>query len=459
MAARSGSNTGLIVALIVFIVMTIGLLTMTIIFYTGQTTAQEDRLAAENRLSEFISRDQQSHDAVQALLGEARGQGQSLYRYLQDELSDLRNYTVGNANARLEEVRQSFAAYDVPEDGPLAASVQNMNRQLRLRNDEIASLESSIQRRDEELAELEQQLAQAEENHQETIAALEQSIGAYRRESEQMYEDVRVTKDEMRQILSEQSNDHALEVRGLEDQIDTISQENVVLKDRLRELENVVEGYRPRAQNPAQLAAGEVIDVSGTDEVFINLGARDRIVMGMTFEVFDTPSAIGNIDRTGRMPRGKASIEVVRVGDRTSTAKITRSTPGRPVVRNDVIANAVYDRNYRFKFLIHGRFDIDGDGRATTEEAEYLRSLVVEWGGQVVEGASIPGDLDFLVLGMEPSPPSPLPARYTNQQFEVYMQQQRVRDEYLRLFNQASEAQIPVLNANRFFILTGLTGR
>ena len=41
---------------------------------------------------------------------------------------------------------------------------------------------------------------------------------------------------------------------------------------------------------------------------------------------------------------------------------VTRSVPGQPLVRGDVVANAVYDPNYRFKFLVHGKFDIDADG-------------------------------------------------------------------------------------------------
>ena len=44
---------------------------------------------------------------------------------------------------------------------------------------------------------------------------------------------------------------------------------------------------------------------------------------------------------TGALPRGKSSLQVVKVGDATSTCKLTRSVPGRPIVRNNVIANAI----------------------------------------------------------------------------------------------------------------------
>ena len=44
---------------------------------------------------------------------------------------------------------------------------------------------------------------------------------------------------------------------------------------------------------------------------------------------------------TGSLPRGKASLQVIQVRDTTSKCLITRAVPGRPVVRTDVIANAV----------------------------------------------------------------------------------------------------------------------
>jgi hypothetical protein len=132
---------------------------------------------------------------------------------------------------------------------------------------------------------------------------------------------------------------------------------------------------------------------------------------------------------------------------------------GNPLIRNDVIANAVYDPTYRFKFLIHSKFDTDGDGRPTETEAEYLRGLVMNWGGTVVTGNDLPGDLDFLVLGEEPPKPPPPPADASPVILEDWVRRNEANALYNLLFNQAMQAQIPVLNANRFFILIGHTER
>jgi hypothetical protein len=83
----------------------------------------------------------------------------------------------------------------------------------------------------------------------------------------------------------------------------------------------------------------------------------------------------------------------------------------------------------------------------------------VDWGGEVVLGETLPGDLDFLVLGVEPPLPNPLPPDPTDQQIQEWVRRREIHQRYHNLFRQASEAQIPVLNANRFFILIGYTER
>ena len=143
----------------------------------------------------------------------------------------------------------------------------------------------------------------------------------------------------------------------------------------------------------------------------------------------------------------------------TSTCKIVRAVPGRPVIRDDVIANAVYDPKYVFKFLIHGLFDVDGDGKPSAAEAQHLRRRVIKWGGSVVTGDELPGDLDFLVLGAQPPIPGPLATQATDRQTEIWVDKRNSYEKYHELMKQAMDAQIPVLNANRFFILIGHTIR
>ena len=63
---------------------------------------------------------------------------------------------------------------------------------------------------------------------------------------------------------------------------------------------------------------GRIVSVNpSTNEAFIDLTTRDRLVLGMTFEIYDNASAI-RPDASGNYPRGKATGEVIRVGDNSS---------------------------------------------------------------------------------------------------------------------------------------------
>ena len=150
---------------------------------------------------------------------------------------------------------------------------------------------------------------------------------------------------------------------------------------------------------------------------------------------------------------------VVWVGADTSTARIIREIPGRPVVKDDVVANAVFNPEYRFKFLVHGKFDVDGDGTPSEAEADYVRRRIVEWGGELVEGDELTGDLDFLVLGATPPEPLNLTPNSSDVELRAFLQLREARDQYDRLFEQSTKAQIPVLNWNRFELLTGMNDR
>ena len=71
----------------------------------------------------------------------------------------------------------------------------------------------------------------------------------------------------------------------------------------------------------------------------------------------------------------------------------------------------------------------------------------------------MPGDLDFLVLGVEPPLPSPLRADAPKHEMDAWVKRRQAYETYRGLLTQAQNAQIPVLNSNRFFILTGYTVR
>jgi cell division protein FtsB len=462
MATRSGSGTGVVVSLVVFVLCTVFLLVLSIVFYSGQTKASERQLEAQTTLAKYVTRDQRNRDQIKQLEARANpNRGDSVVKFLRADYETLMEYVTGNSQGSIDSLRSNFRQqFGVADDSSVRSVLQQQRRKMNAQQTENDGLQAQVAAATEEIENLDSSIERMRQDHQDELAAVIGKIDEYEQAAIDYREEVRAVKGEYFSSIERLKDQYEGEIARLENEKDDLFQQSVLLKDRVGLLQETLGANRPTGEDPSQMVDGMIVDSIGRDEVFINRGRRDRIVLGMTFEVYDNAAALTELNRmTGELPRGKASLQVTQVRDTTSKGKITRSVPGRPVVRNDVIANAVYDPDYVFKFLIHGKFDVDGDGRPTPTEANFLRSLIIDWGGEVISGEKIPGDLDFLVLGVEP--PRPLPPRpdATEYELDAWVQKRRAHELYLELFKQASDAQIPVLNSNRFFILIGYTDR
>ncbi len=460
MAVRSGAGTGVIVSLVVFVLTTVFLLILSIVFYAGRAEAEENLGRAQDDLAKFVKPQERNNDVFKTIEQSAAASGQSVAFFLNKKHRDLLGYLNGDATVAIEQLKADLARYGVVEDGVVRHTLEENRREIRNAETQLEGLRDTVATRDAELAEKQAQLDQMKKDHANELAEVSAEIHAYRDAAEQYRDELRETIDKMNARVERAEDQHRDRIAEVQAELDSTSQELVLLLSRVDEYEALFNNMRIKAKDPALLVDGTVIDVeSANEQVYIDRGRRDRIVLGMTFEIYDDFSAIRVNPRTGVLPRGKASLQVVKVDETTSTCKLTRTVPGRPVVRGNVLANAIYDPSYVFKFLIHGKFDVDGDGRPSEAEAEYLRSRVIDWGGEVVIGTELPGDLDFLVLGEMPPMPAPLRPDANAVQEQLYLDQRVARLTYEALFQRASDAQIPVLNDNRFMVLIGHTSR
>src|ERR1019366_5200549 len=103
------------------------------------------------------------------------------------------------------------------------------------------------------------------------------------------------------------------------------------------------------------------------------------------------------------LPEGKASIEVVKVGENSSEARVVHAISGQLISEGDICTNISYDRAVKPAFMVYGNFDMDFNGVWTAGEGDVVKSLVKRFGGVVVDKISI--ETDFLVLGKEPEVP------------------------------------------------------
>jgi len=444
-----------LVALVVFVLTTVFLLVMTIVFYAGKNDATTKLIESDTALRAFITTPQQQDDVVKQMKAAATNEGLSVYGYIMGQRGALADLMGGSRSA---EVRTLQTELGLKDGETVRAVITDLRRQLKAKSDEATSLVARVGDLSKQATALKEEVEAAKKEGVKLAEAVRAEFAGYETAAQELIQDVGDARESMVRTMEELKVAQGNHIADLESDIDGLRTTNAVMQVRTDLMAKKLEAIELKPQNAAELVDGRIIAIEGSaDQVYIDIGKRDRVVAGMTFEVFDDANAIGASDRTGR---GKASIQVLRVADATSTCKVIRQSTGRPVVKDDVIANAVFNPDYKFKFLVHGKFDVDGDGKPSDSEAAYLKSRVIEWGGEIVEGQQLVGDLDFVVLGVQPPEAVGLPLDATEAQLAASIEARRARETYDTLLKNAIDARIPVLNWNRFQVLTGtVSGR
>jgi hypothetical protein len=216
--------------------------------------------------------------------------------------------------------------------------------------------------------------------------------------------------------------------------------------------------YRPNVKESIVRNVDATITQVAADSVcYINLGFGDHVSPGLTFEVYDKFEGIPKIgDGTSSldMPKGKASIEIISVGQNSSQCRVLGAKSGSTVAQGDLCANLVYDKNIKPVFYVYGKFDMDQNGVATEAEAEVIKNLITRWGGKIADKVSI--DVDFVVFGKEPSVPV-----YSAEELAQPLQKAKADEAkaaleaYNKIRDEAVSLHIPVMNQNRFLYYTG----
>ena len=456
MAGRTSTSVGVGVTITILGVATLALFITTIIFFANKRAAERQLADARQTTSEYVSDTDRANDAVNRAreAGKRERPALSAVGHLIDSQQKIMQRVTGSRSDTLDDLNTKLGA--IPGSGG-----QNMLTLLRQRDSEIAALTQQLaaakQATDRALADRENEVkrvAAIEESQRQAIAAINAELDKYKDEVDRNREELNQAKADMAGRVA-QIEAAAAETEGkLRAQIDDLERERVLNQSLITRIQDELKGKRIGGANEFALVDAEIIGLDAANSsVVINRGRKDKVVLGMTFSVYTEPTDIRPDPTTGNYPEGKATVEVIRIDESTATARILSERRGNPVVRGDVLANAVYDPKKTYKFLIYGNFDADGDGRATFEEQSNIRARIESWGGQVL--SELTGDIDFLVLGERPVLPPEPAGNAPIEAINFYMSLVRQAQRYDNLFNQAQASSIPILNQNRLFTLTG----
>ncbi|MCA9304544.1 MAG: hypothetical protein KC996_10520 [Phycisphaerales bacterium] len=454
MAARTGASVGVAVTITILGALSLALFVTTMVFYGKSQKAVSELKAANEDYARFVSTTERDNAVVRSVADEAQSERMSAIGYLVKNRRELLDAVMGNADMSMSEFKEQVSTIEGSDGSSLADLIAN-------KDTVIGTLSKQLEVADAERSAAQQRARDEAERVAKIEGDFNTSAAAMQNEVQSMRDQVAVLRNKIGELEGRYGNEIELVrsdsgslISEMQDRLDTIVRENNALKDQNHRLLGLGKDDRTRPLNEEALVDGTVTQVNTADsEVIISIGREQKAILGMTFAVYDDATDIRMIPGTKQYPAGKAVLEIVRVENGFSHARVIESSQGNPIIRGDVIANAVYDPNKTYKFVVDGLFDTNGDGTATFYEREELEALIERWGGKLVD--TIDGDVDFVVLGERPViPPAPgigAPLAVIQEYNRLKLENQR----YDELIDGAEATSIPLLNSNRLQTLIG----
>lgn len=453
MAGRGGAGVGMIVTVSVLGVLALALFVLTVVFYGNYQGAKRELDANVAQMSDFVRPDEKERDDVRAIRQAASESRKSVVGYLQESMLTTMRRVTGSPRDTVAQLEGRLGQIPGAEGSALLQVVQDLNANVARLTGELSQADADRQRALEDLANESERVARMQESHNTAVAALNAEIGTYKSEVDSYRDGINDTRKDMDARVERLLTDRRDTEAQLSERLRQLQDQNLVLQSQVSQLRGEKNKDILRPEDEYALVDGQIAGIdSAAGRVFINLGRAQKVRLGMTFAVYGSATEL-RPDETGAYPRGKASIEVIAVDEGSSTCRVLTESKGNPVVKGDVIANAVYDPTKTYKFVVWGNFDADRDGRSSPQEKMDIEAMIMAWGGEVVE--ELTGDVDFLVLGERPIlPPPPRPGSPI-EIMQEYIRLDRTVKHYNDLFSQGTATGMPVLNENRLYTLIG----
>ncbi len=443
-APGGGGMTGIKVALIAFVCLTVASLAFTIILYTHQADLDSTSTSMRDQAQKANEEKSRMEQGVSEIARIVTGESTSEPTKIQETIKTHVNPVLADAGVQQERI------------APDSAIITVLDGLFRLYRRNAEELAKTTAQRDELVKQMEQ-LNQAAKEQADQFAAkttefenrlkqAEEQNAANQRAWSQQLEDLKASTGKTLASATTSLSETRAQYQKLEKQLEEKNQ-------RLQELAEKLARFQPGMDKvtPQDIADGTIVrSIPTEDIVYISLGKRDRIAPGMPFSVY------------ARSPRGdegheKATVEVVNVFDTTSEARVKSSKPGEPILEGDLVANLVYDKNRRYRFVVAGDFDLDFDGQIDKpggEAGQDVIRMIERWGGMVAP--SVDSSVDFVVLGAPPFLPPQPSATASEETKERAAAQASVRQAFDSIRAEAKALSIPVLTRTQFLHFIGL---
>lgn len=454
MAGRTSVGIGWGVAFSIISVIALGLFVTTVVFYAQKQAATKKFNELQTSVNEFVKDAERERDDIKQLRNAAGKKNQSLVAYLIGNQEQTMTLAGGAPRTTIEDFQKSVEQATGGKTANLLQAIRDRDSQLGLERKRVSEAEAARQAAQANLAAEVARVSALEEGQKTALAAQVALIDTYKAEVDKNAQAVSEATAKMTQHEQDLEEKNAETKKQLDNRISELEKEQLLGRETISRLQTELKGRSLKPGDEYALVDAEVIGLdTAENNVFLNIGSNKKARVGLTFEVYSEPTALRPDPATGNYPSGKASLEIIKVDATSSTARIIREKKGNPILKGDVVANAVYDPSKVYTMLVFGNFDSNQDGIATAQETSDIKALIAEWGGKTVD--ELAGNVDFLVLGQRPVVPPQPASGAPSAVLEEHARVKALSNRYDEFFRQASATSIPVLNENRLYTLIG----
>lgn len=461
MAKREGLNS-VTVWMIVFVALWLASTVFLVILYTGQEDLRADNAKVRAQYAKTINPQQER--SIDLIKG-AQENGPTMVGILEEARSATADLATGEATdappairAKRDQLLATIKADGlIPNpDTYVDLSYHEAMKQLyesfkaaqtvrKAAEERAAQLDAQMTTMVEAEAKLKADFEKQARDMSEQLAQAESERAAYRAERDKQLEDLQKNQDDSQKRHDEEITSARKERLAAEQEVSAVQK-------RLTSYQTKIGGLLP---GPGRLSTarspdGQILTaVPGDDVVYIDLGKKNALTLGLKFAVY---SAQTGIPEDGK---AKAQIEVVSISDSSAECAIKQLAPNSIILEGDLIANPIYDPKNPMNFVVAGEFDLDRDGINDRSGNLVVEDLIRKWGGKV--GDELTPLTDFVVLGVRPRalrtaggpqpepgqapPPNPIVERYD------------------RIMDQSSKFAVPVLSQEVFLNYLGYSTR
>jgi len=500
--AGEGSNLGLIITLVFFVLSTVILGVTTYMGFSEQEKLVKEKQDAEKKFSEmekFRNWDRTQARIYRVYIGRPMVQGpdaMDLAKEVQGMLAG--QYPAGADQKSKDDVGKLLKDFEptMPWAANTDSPASNFEKRLGELDNRITSLQAAVAREKANVAKVEADKKDMEEQKDKQIAAINKAMKDLRTtleadlkrdyyakameevrtklvaEGKQMTT-LRVDLDAEKKVRA----DLEKKLAALQKKYDTDQRALRVANKDLDETRTILsalaekhnEDVRTLKDTTRDTVAStklrtwdkdwKVVDIDRKGKMpYINLGTADGLVPQVTFSVHAPTGAGGR-----RMQEAaKANLEVIRViGPHLSQARLTsiRDEKRDPVLKGDLLFNASWDPTRRKQVAVAGIVDLGLDGADNTDDFRRLlgrqRVDLVAWVDSKDEkpaiktvGEGLSKDTEYMILA-DRMRGSKHPKSRNDEYTKAYDQK---RDE---LIEKAKTAGITVISINKYLELIG----